>query len=199
MGTHPAACRYVGCGSRSIHKPGLVVLHTFLLVLACGAEITDVIVPASTSPNSIFYSVIEAAITDSGSAYGGAAILLPNGWYADDVSFESELVSGKMDPCSTYSEALEWVFGSASYERWCGFSTGDSLGFEIGEVYFITMEVHTDDLLGTVELGFHVDYSDDGEYWVGEYSPAPVFGYFIEVIETALSRETWGMIKTSFD
>jgi len=169
-----------------------------LLLCACALNINDVDVPATTNPNSSFDVVIEAEITNSETVYGGAAVLIPNDWDASNVNYEGSLHSGTMYPSQTYSNYLEEYYTSEVYEKWCGFATQDTLPFIEGEIYCINMTMNTDDLLGTIELGFHANYAYDPEEWYG-YAPDPVYGYFIEVLPTALNRETWATIKASFD
>ena len=181
---------------RKYHYPAIFLV---LVMCACGVQINGVEVPATTNPNNSFDVVIEVEITNTDAAYGGAAILIPNDWDASNVHYEGSFHSGDMYPCQSYSDYLEDIFTSEVYEKWCGFATQDTLPFIGEEIYYINMTVNTDDLLGTIELGFHAAYTYDVEYWYGTYAPDPVYGYFIEVLPTSLNRETWATIKASFD
>jgi len=170
----------------------------FILTMAvfavCGCvSTTGVVVPVCVNSNSSFQAVVTVVVEDDGGAWGGLGALVPNGWSANGASYLGPYGTGNMSPeMGGLAKYIEGQYPSNPWAHWLGFSSDVQVQGESGDVYEVTVTICTDDIVGSVEIGFLGCVQHDGQwYWNN-----PPFYVTVEVEEEySLCLETWGAIK----
>ena len=173
-----------------------------LAALSACVSTTDVEVPDFVYPDSSFQAVVTCEIDSSGAAYGFLGVLVPYGWEADSVMFTE--VSGDLPPYSgimIMDNSSIWIFEDAypsgSENHWIAFWNTDwYYSYQQGDVYTITLTIHTNSIIGSVDIAFLAVAGVlglDDYLWNGDPCSTTV-----EVVELNLEQSTWGSVKNLF-
>jgi hypothetical protein len=137
--------------------------------------------------------VVTVQVDEEGEQYGILGVLVPAGWTADDVAYEGPF-SGEMEfyePVPEFEYSLESPYPSSPWDHWLHFLSDTTHYAEVGDTYTVALTIHTDGLVGVVDVAFLgcCGYTEEF-YWNGDPCSTTV-----EVIEVGLASSTWGAVK----
>lgn len=172
---------------RGYPKEGCALLVALISTVSC-ISTTSITSPTIVYAGSSFEIEITAVVEDDGEAWGLLGIVVPSGWEASNVSYNGPF-QGLMVPHSAFDE-----FECAYWDHWIGFRSDSVRTGSTGDVYHYFATIHTDMLIGDVDISCLAAISDiDTPEWNGD--PCSVS---VEVLELNLNQSSWGGIKTEF-
>lgn len=177
------------------HSQNRIQILGLILILAVVSgcvSTTDVDTPDQVNPNSTFQAIVTVEVDEGGTAMGYMCVLVPNGWGADSVTYAGPY-SGNMIYDEDVTEYIESYYSSASWDHWIGFQSENAVEGAEGDIYEFTMTIHTDPIMGFVEIAFLGIVDVDGWCWNGDPCSTTV-----EVVELYLEQSTWGSVKSEF-
>ena len=172
------------------HKALIV---SIVLISCSSCYISNIDLPATAQPNSSFETIIEAT-KDGNPVYvsGAVSIVVPDAWSVDSVSYDGP-ISGQMIPADSLAYYLSVTYPPPANYKWLSFCSESGGSTSPGDVFDISMTVHTDDLLGMIPLSFHIAWFIGGAVsWDWDEDP---IADSIEVVELNLEQSTWGSVK----
>lgn len=163
------------------------------VILFCSClYISDTEIPQTVEAYSEFEVLLEVTSSKTwGGVTGGISAMLPDTWVADGVTYSGPC-SGSMEPYQSLSENLAIEFPPPTNCHWCSFASESGLSADSGDVFSVSMTVHTDSILGEVPVWFHVAVFD--MYWGWDQDPVICS---VVVYPLDLQSDTWAGIKTS--
>jgi len=172
-----------------VHSKQLLPL-TIALSSAC-VSTTGVEAPTQTDPSSSFEAIVTIEVAEGGTGWGCIGVLVPIDWTADSVTYSGPS-SGSMSYIANVGALMEVWYPSSQADQWIGFYEETYGSSEQGDVYEVTVRIHTAETSGIFELAFlglvH-EYAD----WVWEGDPCSIT---VEVVEMNLEAATWAEVKS---
>lgn len=176
-----------------IHNKYRIQILELILILAFVSgcvSTTNVDAPSQVNTDSSFQALVTVEIDEGGGeAIGELGVLVPNEWNADNVTYTGPN-SGSMFYNEDLALEFESYFPSASSDHWIGFDTGSLISGMVGDCYEVTVTVHTDDIIRTVDIAFLAKVC----LWFNG-SPCSTT---VEVVQLNLEQSTWGAVKSEF-
>ena len=176
-----------------IHNKYRILRLELILILALVAgcvSTTNVNAPGQVNTNSSFQAFVTVVVDEGGGeAIGELGVLVSNEWDAYNVTYTCPN-SGIMFYNEDLALEFESYFPSSSSDHWIGFDTGSLLSGMAGDCYEVTVTVHTDDMIGTVDIAFLCKVC----LWFNG-NPCSTT---VEVVGLNLDQSTWGAVKYEF-
>jgi len=175
----------------------LIMTVLVLIVISACALTHSVEAPGFAGQNSIFQAVVTAEVTLKnwpGPENGYLSVLVPTSWAVDNMTFTGPN-SGEMSFAFWGIPESGPGVTRNEWKNWMSFVSDSAYVPVEGDIYHISMDIHTNDTLGIFEIAFLAWGFGVMSYpsWDGDPCTTTV-----QVVELSLENTTWGSVKTQF-